>query len=65
MNYEFEFPTYVPGFQMGYSHNVIPSLIERSLVENNGIGPSNDPKDIASFYLCHNDIPLSQFLSKH
>jgi hypothetical protein len=41
MNYLFQFPTYVPGRVIDYSHNVIPSLDENSLVEANGIGPSS------------------------
>ncbi len=41
MNYLFEFPTYVNLNLPDYSHNVIPSLNENSLVEANGIGPSS------------------------
>jgi hypothetical protein len=41
MNYLFQFPTYVPSRVVDYSHNVIPSLNEPGLIENNGIGPSS------------------------
>lgn len=41
MNYEFQFPTFVPLRPMDYSHSVIPSLSEAALVERNGIGPSS------------------------